>query len=393
MKSVEYLIGGENILKNPVKPMTPYSESALNFCETLSRLILKSPAARTYPDLSALAFWCRKANLKILRDNCPDAAYRLGRGLCFHIAPGNIPVNFAFSYLFGLLSGCANIVRLSSRKFQQADLLCDFIRDILENFLEIAAGTAFVRYAPDDEINAYFSAKADVRLIWGGDATIQTMRRIKTKPRCLDVCFADRYSICVLDAEAILNADEAALSRLADGFYNDTWLMDQNACSSPQMIFWTRDNIKGRMRFWDAAFQTARKKYILPPSVSVDKYTRLCENAIENIAIKNINRAGNLLYRLELDRLPDDLTRLRGESGYFYEYALKSLDDLTPYVTEKFQTVTCFGIRPEDLRDWVISNRISGIDRIVPVGKALDIGILWDGYQLAETLSRIVSVY
>ena len=38
----------------------------------------------------------------------------------------------------------------------------------------------------------------------------------------------------------------------------------------------------------------------------------------------------------------------------------------------------------------VIDNRLRGIDRIVPVGRAMDIGIIWDGYDIISMLSRIV---
>jgi hypothetical protein len=33
-----------------------------------------------------------------------------------------------------------------------------------------------------------------------------------------------------------------------------------------------------------------------------------------------------------------------------------------------------------------------GVDRIVPIGTALDIGIYWDGYDLIRTLSRVILV-
>jgi len=44
----------------------------------------------------------------------------------------------------------------------------------------------------------------------------------------------------------------------------------------------------------------------------------------------------------------------------------------------------------EALRDFVVSNRLSGIDRVVPVGSALDISVIWDGYDIVRTLSRII---
>lgn len=387
MSSVEYLIGSEDVSN---VPLPPYSKEAMGFCAELSRRLLKSPLAHAFPDVSALAFWCREANLRKLAGRCPEAEQRLGRGLCFHIAPGNIPINFAFSYLFGLLSGCSNIVRLPSRSFPQTQQVCDAIRETLEQFPEMERRTAFIRYAADNETTARLSRTADARLIWGGDATIAAIRSLPAMPRCVDVCFADRYSICMMDGNAVENADDAAIARLAEGFYNDTYLMDQNACSSPQLILWQSDSTAARDRFWRAARETAEKKYRLQAAVSVDKYTRMFEDVLDGRPLLHVSRSGNLLYRAELGALEGDLTELRGKGGYFYEYALPSLAALTPCVTEKFQTLTYFGHDPAALRAWVADNRLRGIDRIVPVGKAMDIGIFWDGFDLARTLSRAI---
>ena len=48
-------------------------------------------------------------------------------------------------------------------------------------------------------------------------------------------------------------------------------------------------------------------------------------------------------------------------------------------VTRRCQTLTYFGVRSEDLRSFIVENRLSGIDRIVPVGEAMNIGLLWTG--------------
>ena len=82
-------------------------------------------------------------------------------------------------------------------------------------------------------------------------------------------------------------------------------------------------------------------------AVSVDKYTKMCEDAIELEAVSAVKRQGNLVYRAQLETLCGDLTALRGRGGYFNECALGGLEDLAPFVTEKYQTVTTFGLEPE----------------------------------------------
>lgn len=389
LNGVEYVIGTADIVNAPIRV---YDDTACAFIAELSAEILKSPLARTYPDLSALAFWGRKANLQKLKEAFGDTAGRLGRGLCFHIAPSNIPVNFAFTYLFGLLAGNANIVRLPSKTFPQIDALCALMKKVLSKYPEIEKRTAFVRYPRSDEITAEFCKIADARMIWGGDKTIENIKALPASPRCVDIAFADRYSLAMIDGEAVLKADAEQMKRLAENFYNDTWLMDQNACSSPQIILWINDGEEVRAKFWNAALAVAKAKYALQDAVSVDKYTLFCTEAVSNDNAESFTRDGNLLYREEVKALTPDIINHRGKGGYFFEHVLTDLSELCAVITEKFQTITYFGIDAVALREELIAANVRGIDRIVPVGKAMDIDVVWDGHDLIRELSRVIDL-
>ena len=235
-------------------------------------------------------------------------------------------------------------------------------------------------------------------MIWGGDRTIASIKALPTKPRCVDIAFADRYSVAMIDCAALLAADEVRLARLAQDFYNDTYLMDQNACSSPQVILWEAGKLKcgevekAKERFWNAVYGLAEKKYVLQDAVAVDKYTLFCEEAVGNRNIKMITRRGNLLYRVELKSLPTDIVEHRGKAGFFFEYSLSSRQEFFAVVTEKFQTITQFGIDSETLARQIADAHFRGIDRIVPIGHAMDIGVVWDGHELIKELSRVVAL-
>lgn len=164
---------------------------------------------------------------------------RLGRGVLFHIAPSNVPINFGYSLVAGLLSGNINIVRVSSKQFPQVDLIIKHLHEILKSELydEVASRIVLVRYDRTSDANAYFSSIANVRVIWGGDTTIATIRQSALPARSFDVCFADRYSIAAINPTAIISATDVEMKRLAEAFYNDTYLFDQNACSAPHTIF------------------------------------------------------------------------------------------------------------------------------------------------------------
>lgn len=387
MSAVEYLAGGPDVLS---QPLPVYSDEAVEFLADLSAALMRDPRSRAWPDVISAAFWCRRANIVKLREAYGDRCRRLGRGLAFHVTPSNIPVNFAFSYFFGLLSGNANIVRLPSRRFPQAELICQVMRDVLERHPDIKARTALVSYPAGDEQTGSFSAMADLRVIWGGDGTIAKMKSYPVKPKCIDLVFADRYSVCLIDGPAVLRAGERELERLAERFYNDTYLMDQNACSSPQMILWTDGSAGARERFWGAVAAYAQKKYRLQDMVAMDKYVQGCADAVRYGEVTAVVRQnGGLICRAQLSGLNGEHD-LRGRGGYFYEYDLGSLDELWQVVNGKYQTLTYFGHDPQRLADLVVQNRLPGIDRIVPVGSAMDIGVFWDGYDIVTMLSRAV---
>ena len=387
MKNVKYLIGSENIYN---KPLPPFDDAVCAFLAQLSDNLLNSPTIRTFPDIAALGFWIRKGNIQKLKSRYKNSC-RLGRGLAFHVAPANIPLNFAFSYIFSLLAGNANIVRAPSKPFLQTMIVCDILRQLLPDFPSIQKRTAFINYPANDEITAQFCAMTDVRIIWGGDQTVSHIRHFPIKPRCVDVVFADRYSFCVINAHALLESSEKELEQLAKLFYNDTYLMDQNACSSPQIIFWQNKNKEAQSRFWQAVKNYASQHYQLQPALAIDKYVQVCKDAItfENLSALHCD---GVLYRIQFSSLPNvDLTELRGKGGCFYECNLEDFSELTPFITEKYQTVTYYGVKAETIQTWVTENHLRGIDRIVPIGSAMDIGLIWDGYNLIDILSREIN--
>ena len=121
-----------------------------------------------------------------MKSEFEDGRVRLGRGIVFHIAPSNVPVNSAFTYVFGLLAGNANIVRVSSKEFEQVKVICNVMQEMFDsgNYERVREMTAFVSYGRDTEINDEFSKMADVRIIWGGDRTISEIRKSPISSKC-----------------------------------------------------------------------------------------------------------------------------------------------------------------------------------------------------------------
>ncbi len=74
------------------------------------------------------------------------------------------------------------------------------------------------------------------------------------------------------------------------------------------------------------------------------------------------------------------------------QYDTDEINEIARIVNNKFQTLTYFGINKLVLKDLVLENSLLGIDRIVPIGQAMDIGVIWDGYDVVRSLSRVLEV-
>ena len=375
-------------------PLSPFSDEVILYLNELSSILLRMPEVRHYPDVVTFAFFCRKANLLHLQKEHATNSLRLGRGLVFHIAPSNVPVNFAYSLICGLLAGNNNIVRLPGKQFRQVDLIVEALRTLSddERFDTVSRMVHLIKYERGGIETTTYSALADVRVIWGGDETIRTIRQSPLPPRSYDIAFADRYSVCVLNAISIL--EEPSLDKIVEGFYNDTYLFDQNACSAPQLMVWvgTENKIeKAKEYFWTALQQYVDRKYKLEPILAVDKLSTFYRQAILSDVIKEENKNNNL-WRVRLRELSSDIPQYRCAGGYFSEYSTNDFNDLASIVTTKYQTLAYFGFSKDELQQFVLNNHIKGIDRIVPIGKTTDFSLIWDGYDLITMLSREISI-
>ena len=390
------LVGSSVSISN--KPVEVFDPSRVDFLADLSRQLLSDPKSRAMPDIAAFAYWCRPANLKRLRDQRTfDPQFRMGLGLTFHICPANVPVNFAFSMAFGLLSGNSCVLRLPSKESETSSILVGAIGSLLEKKQHqgLAGALTLLRFDRDDELNRFWMSVADGRIVWGGDTTVSTMRGYSCRPRSREVAFPDRYSLCALSPDAVLQMSDEALQQFCRDLFNDIYLMDQAACSSPQLLAWvgSQDQAeKAKTRLWPALVNQARARYQLMSVQVMDKFVQACRHAIENSHLQRIHRHENLLYRLELDIVSMNQDQTRGYFGTIHEVTVTSLDILAPIVNERYQTLTTIGIDQDQIRHMISHHGLRGIDRVVPVGRALDMDIVWDGYDIVSSLSRLITI-
>lgn len=388
-RDIDFLVGNMDVLCNMEKTraLPMFSEDVVSFLGRLSEVLLRDPRAKAYGDIAAFAFWLRKASIKKEAAQYEASGRRIGWGMAFHIAPSNIPVQFAVSLVYALTAGNASVIRVSDKQFEQVDLLCETINTLLqEEFQKLHPYICIVRYAHDNAATHVLSSRCDLRMIWGGDKTIEDIKRNPTQSRCVELGFADRYSIAVIEADTYLQKDPQIVAR---DFYLDTYYSDQNACSSTRLVLWTGNCIdQAKKLFWESLQEKVHQ------GSDISGSEKLLQTAVLAAACPGIKeiRQNNALVRIELPELYEDVMDYKGNCGYFLEYSLGSLDELTCVLGKQCQTVTYLGDHLDDkIKEIIFQQGLRGGDRIVPMGHSLDLSFVWDGYDMPLTLSRKIN--
>ncbi len=390
LSKVDFLVGNsQNVIEaSKLKVLKPFDPLVVDFLNSLSKELMTDKQSRIFSDVVTLGFWLRKSSILSLKDRFIRNDNSVGRGVAFHIAPSNVPVNYAYSLFTGLICGNANIVRIPSKDFPQVSVINKAINKVLseEKYEKLRPYITLVRYERDKKINDYFSGICDVRIIWGGDDTIAELRKSTIATRAKEVTFADRYSLAVIDADAYLR--EGNMERLALDFYNDTYLSDQNACTSPRVVVWLGENVsEARELFWKELLELVESKYRFQTIQGVDKLSQLYISATQYGQVSIENSYNNLLYRVKVDKLSSELMKYRGNSGYFYEYSCHDITELEDLCNDTHCQTICL-VGDNSIVKPLIDLGVKGIDRVVPVGHTMDFDLLWDGYNLVEELTR-----
>lgn len=394
LKAVSYVIGDADRISSMIQvaPLAPFSEEVIAFLGDVSKELMLSREAKAYPDVITLAFWLRKASLLKYKEqfSAKDGNVRIGRGVAFHIAPSNVPVNYAYSLFTGLMTGNANIVRIPSKDFPQISIINEAVETALDSHVDMKPYVVLVRYEHDRKVNDVFSELADTRIVWGGDTTITELRKSLLHPRGAEITFADRYSLAVIDSDAYLETNDRA--RIAEAFYNDTYLTDQNACTSPRIVVWMgRRKAEAKEEFWSRLHKLVKDKYSFQAIQGINKLASSYLMAASRPGTKIEPHEDNYIIRVNVPHCTADLMDLKDNSGYFLEYDCEEILEIRDLCDDKrCQTIGYLGekgmLRP------LIASGVKGVDRVVPLGKTMDFELLWDGYNLYERLTRVIRI-
>jgi hypothetical protein len=321
-----------------------------------------------------------------------SGARRFPRGVVLHFPPANVDTIFVYSWALSALAGNTNLVRISPRSAGAAESVIDALNETLADAHPAIAQTQrMFTYERDDQITARLSLACDLRVIWGGDASVTTIRKHPLAPHARDLTFPDRSSFAAVSVAGWQAADAVTRRAAVDGFANDTYWFDQAACASPRALFWVGDV---------ASAATARAEFmaILPEVVGERGWDVDAAMAVEKRvatyglaatgAATAIEFTGNAVASVELADA-DSLPRRWLGAGTICHLTVDSLQALVPSIGRKDQTLAQFGFTMPELDDFITAVAGRGIDRVVPFGSALTFAAVWDGYDLLHEFTRL----
>ena len=378
--------------------ISPFSDETIDFINNFSKSILLDRNSRKFPELVVLADFFSKRNTKKIFNRISDENNNyvfLPLGKTFHIAPSNVDTIFLYSSLIALMCGNICLIRLSSQHTEQINFAIEKLNLVLSQHSKFLKRLFVFNYEHNNEITRRISSHIDLRVIWGGDNSVKEIRSIQLNPMARELTFPNRFSFTVIKSKEVIS-NQSDLNSMVDSFIKDTIYFDQQACSSPRSLIWLgsqTDNKKAQDIFWKNYLSLlARKDYQNTSGMMMDRF--VASNFLSAINLsKRVNSAIDYPTRLKVHDLNSQILReFHPGNGLFYEIEVQNIDQIAKQVKNTDQTLTYFGLDNSEISDLLslISNR--GLDRILPIGEALDFSVIWDGYDLIEAFTRKVVI-
>ncbi|MBW2135892.1 MAG: hypothetical protein JRG72_11835, partial [Deltaproteobacteria bacterium] len=401
----------ENLLKTRNALLSCPIDGIIEWLDAFARRLLNraNPIHHQFPDsgIPYLASWCRRSNLELLLGTCfqdlrcLDDFVSLGRsdrmvrafprGLVVHWMAGNVPTLSFLSLLMGLLTKNVNLIKVASGS---PPFLAALLKHLSETPGQRCSGQqlihsiAVIRYDhKDEEIGATLSRYADVRIMWGSDESIQSIRALPVKPQVNDVAFPHRTSFIILGEEFL---DKVSLGPLTRRVARDISIFEQSACASPHTILLlTKD--KAKLADFAESLQDALEHIL-------QDFPKASPTPQETAAILNLRARYDMFHEAwyssgtEFTILADDFWQLGPPIGNrtVYLRLFSDIDRLPEIMTPHVQTVG-LAVSPKDFSRIITILGAAGVHRFATPGTMTQFDSPWDGYFLPHHLVRWTS--
>jgi hypothetical protein len=312
-------------------------------------------------------------------------------GVVGHWPAANVEIQPILSMTCALLGGNAALVRVPRG-------LVDLTHALMERLTQSDPSERLTRrifMASFDhnrrDLHEAMAKSVDGAMIWGGQDAVLEVRSLPFPHWTRIATFGPRMSVAALDATAWSNPDDQKTwcLRLA----RDVWQFDQQACSSPQIVFLERDPQQSAASFMthlQQAFENENRAH--PRRTIASALTSAICQARAAWLLKDSSHAA-------VFPLGPDWTLLFGSGSELPQPVqgktlfVLEVDNLHEAISKLDGNVQTLGLGMADAEK---ENKLAmlagqrGIDRIVKLGRMHTFVPPWDGVDLIRPMVRMV---
>ncbi|MEJ8639923.1 acyl-CoA reductase [Streptomyces sp. MS2.AVA.5] len=314
-------------------------------------------------------------------------------GLLVHITPGNAAVVAPLSVVEGLLTGNLNVLKTSSSETPLAlDLLAAL--GAVDHTGLIAERVVALRFPSSRrEWMEALCGRADAIAAWGGEDAVQAVSELAS-PGCRVVEWGHRISFAYLTRHAA--ADDVTL----DGLAEDVCRFEQQACSSPQVVYLDTDDtgevfaFAGRFARRLAKVSDARRALLPGPAEQAEiTTTQQLARLEQHLGLTRVIAAEDGSWRVLADSRPALSASPLHRSVWVKPLPRNAVTATLRPMRRYLQTAAIGGGRA-DVAELSRAMFAAGVTRVTPVGSMLDAyeGEPHDGVYALQRYSRRVTV-
>ncbi|RLF60296.1 MAG: hypothetical protein DRN25_03045 [Thermoplasmata archaeon] len=287
--------------------------------------------------------------------------HALPLGKLLHIVAGNVPIVSILSFVMGILTKNINIIKVASGDPATFIYFALSFEEIDKNHpVNRTTSTLYWRHNADVErkcINI-----VDGLLVWGSFDALYSIRK-KSKPGQAILEFGPRRSFIFVGEEVY--KDISALEEISQRIVHDLSLYDQQACHSPQVIFFEGNAEK----FCEAIAKTLEKeKYKLPKGfTSIDEKASIThERMMARFRGDKVFHPSTTEWTVILTKDFEN-TKNHPLSRTLYVVEVENLKEAVKYIDRSVMVVAFSSYeRLEELKEDVF---LRGADRVTMVGR------------------------
>lgn len=357
------------------------------------------------PGIVFLRIWLRRGSLEpiITRELGPKglaggwnkqglAEYKaFPLGVVGHWPAGNVEIQPILSMTCALLGGNAAMVRIPSG-------LVDLTRRLMVKLLQSNRNELLTRrifmaaFAHDRrDLQEAMARVVDGAMIWGGQEAVLQIRELPFPHWARVAVFGPRISVAMMDAGAWGNAEdqESWCRRLV----RDVWQFEQQACSSPQVLFLEKKKGRSAAQFLSVlqrAFENenhAHPRQTIPSGLA----SAICQARASWLLAATSHQA--------VFPSAPDWTLLFGSGAVLPQpiqgrtLTVLEVGDLLDPISKFDGNVQTLGLGvadPKKEKMLALMAGKRGVDRIVKLGRMHVFSSPWDGVDLVRPMVRVV---